>query len=381
MEALAGARSRRLLRLNLDETSLCLHPGRCKGAVFVSPRAAPPVQRVASGARRCCLTHVGVICDDTSLQPLLPQFIIGNERTIKASAVSKLSEACPRCVVLLRRKTAWSNAAVTAMVVRRLARVVAMHEELVGDVQVVLIMDAGRLHYAPEVLKACSECDVWPVYVPAKLTWLLQPLDTDGFALYKACVKKAYQAARARNPEGGGEVVVEEFLQCIYEALRRVLHGRMWGSAFDRDGYGRRQASLGNFVKQQLRWETMEVVADSRPTDAQMRALFPRRAKVPLWKIWAQLDGAARKGSSRLRWFPLRRLPPIAESAAAAALLEDHPSPAYWTRSKARQHRARAAEAAAAASTATSGGPRALARTRAQTRALREAVAASSSAS
>ena len=69
---------KQLLRLNLDETSVCIYPGREAGSVFISKRKAP-VESAPASKRRRCMTHVAVVCDRADLQPLLPQFIIGNE--------------------------------------------------------------------------------------------------------------------------------------------------------------------------------------------------------------------------------------------------------------------------------------------------------------
>ena len=99
------------LRLNLDETSVCLFQGDAKGHVFANKRQYPDgfVQRAPRAKRRCCLTHVGLICDRPDLQPLLPQVIIGNERTFPKASFAALQAACPPNVVLVRQKSAWND--------------------------------------------------------------------------------------------------------------------------------------------------------------------------------------------------------------------------------------------------------------------------------
>ena len=80
------AHGKTVLRINLDETSACVFQGDVKGNVFVSNKRSrdEPMQKISQGRRRCHFTHVGLICDRTDLQPLLPQVIVGNERTFKA---------------------------------------------------------------------------------------------------------------------------------------------------------------------------------------------------------------------------------------------------------------------------------------------------------
>jgi hypothetical protein len=59
------------LRINLDETAICLYQGEAKGTVFASKRRQRDggvVQRVGLGKRRCYLTHIALICDRSDVQ-------------------------------------------------------------------------------------------------------------------------------------------------------------------------------------------------------------------------------------------------------------------------------------------------------------------------
>ena len=85
-----------VLRLNVDETSVCLFQGGGKGTVIAGKRkirdrapdgasaSVEPVQKVTRTTRRTCMTHVAFVCDRPDIQPLLPQVVIGNERTFPA---------------------------------------------------------------------------------------------------------------------------------------------------------------------------------------------------------------------------------------------------------------------------------------------------------
>ena len=67
------------LRLNLDETSVCMYQGDVEGNIMVSKkRAREIVQQVPHAKRRCRMTHVGLICDRPEIQRLLPQVLIIN---------------------------------------------------------------------------------------------------------------------------------------------------------------------------------------------------------------------------------------------------------------------------------------------------------------
>ena len=96
-EALAAARGRRVVRVNVDETAVCLFPGAGRGNLFVrsSQLLGRRGQRVAKWKQRCFMTHVGVLCDEPVLRRFLPQFIIGNARSLPARRRLALRERCP----------------------------------------------------------------------------------------------------------------------------------------------------------------------------------------------------------------------------------------------------------------------------------------------
>ena len=82
------------LRVNVDETSVCLFQGTAKGTVMARKRKfndatasdgpREPAQKVNRNTRKTCLTHVALVCDRPDIQPLLPQVAIGNEHTFTA---------------------------------------------------------------------------------------------------------------------------------------------------------------------------------------------------------------------------------------------------------------------------------------------------------
>ena len=91
-----------VLRINVDETSVCLYQGDQKGTIFFNPRKRPrsaePVQRAGKAQKRTCLTHIAFICDRPDVQPVLPQVIVGNCATFKAGQWQELLAVCPGSV-------------------------------------------------------------------------------------------------------------------------------------------------------------------------------------------------------------------------------------------------------------------------------------------
>ena len=268
-----------ILRVNLDETSVCLYQGAVKGTVFWRKRGAPaeeePVQRAGRAKRRTCMTHVALICDRSDIQPLLPQVVIGNCHTLLQRDWAALVATCPGNVHLVRQQSAWNNRYLCARIVRMLA---AALRPYFATVQPVLLMDAVKIHFHPVVLDACHRAGIWPVMIPPKLTWLLQPCDTHAFQLYKLQLKAAYQRRRVESPTG--ELTVKEFLPCIYGAIRHVLQGRRWDHAFDSDGFGRNQTALSPFVQRQVQLESPLRVLHGEPSPDQLKLCLPARSRL-----------------------------------------------------------------------------------------------------
>jgi len=298
------------LRINMDETSLCLFQGGGKGNVITRKRRAPaaggPAQKASRALRRTCLTHIAFVCDRPELQPLLPQVIIGNCKTFLLRDWPALLGASPGNVYLLRQKSAWNNRDTCCRVVRMLAEVLRPH---LGQFQPVLTMDCCKVHLHRSIVMTCNAVGVWLVVVPAKLTWLLQPCDTHAFQPFKLALRASYQARRAGH--AAGELGINEFLECVYEAIRTVLQGRRWGPAFDADGFGGRQAAVSTRVLRQMGLDHLPAVPSTEPSAGQIAACMPRRSRVPAASFLRPF--AAR------RPVPLgRRLLPWPRAAAAA---------------------------------------------------------------
>ena len=272
---------RRVLRLNLDETSVCLYQGGGKGTLFHSRRGqdprGEPVQVASRQQRRACMTHVAIICDDPAIQPLLPQYVIGNRVVFSLREWGALRASCPSNVVLVRQQSSWNNTKVLTMIVHRLGVVL---RPFLCSVQPVLLMDACRFHFAKPVVAACFSANLWPLFVPARMTWLLQPCDTHLFARYKNQLRCLYQAARARTARGNVNIL--DFMQCLYTVVRTVMQGHRWSLAFDRDGFGSGQAEVSMSVKRQLGIEGNVGVSAGMPSEEQLRLCFPRRAKLSI---------------------------------------------------------------------------------------------------
>ena len=138
---------------------------------------------------------------------------------------------------------------------------------------------ASRVDTNSVVLAECRAAGIIPVVIPAKLTGLLQPLDTHAFAAYKHRVRKAFMEARVRAADGN--VSVAAFLGCVQQAIRSVLQGRLWAEAFDSNGFCTGQARVSQRVMAELDFAAPLAVPSTPPSLEQLQRLLLAGSRVP----------------------------------------------------------------------------------------------------
>ena len=279
---------------------MCLFQGSRKGNVCIEKGARALRAAVPFWKRRCCLTHAAVVCDNPEIQPLLPQFVLGNFAAFLDCDIDALRAACPPNVVLIRQKSAWVNQYMFPDLVAKIAEAL---EPFQARFQPILPLDAPKVHCSRRVLRACRRLGIWVVLVPALRPWLMQPLAPHGVLAYKRPLRQAYQDALIAK---GGDLTMGEFLLCVYSAVR-VLFGVDWEAAFQRDGYGARQARLSERVTRELP-AVRPQAPSTAPSRDEVALCFPRRMGVPLELLFPPPLHP-----------PLRRAPPVPRATAPRA--------------------------------------------------------------
>ena len=100
-----------------------------------------------------------------------------------------MQQECLPSARVLRRKSAWVDTAFMTDVMRSLGRALL---PWAAEFQPVLLMDCHLTHLAAPVLRAAGAAGIWELPLSAKMTWLMQPLDT------RACS----QSSRRRSVGG-----------------------------------------------------------------------------------------------------------------------------------------------------------------------------------
>ena len=273
----------------MDETACRLFYDGTDGILASEPiaRAARKgrlAQNVTRGQTRSVVSLVALLCEDSRVQAELPQYIIGNEHVLPATVVIQLrvEGTLLRNVRLLRRKSAWANDALLASIAQHWGRVLASRR---AHQQPILLVDACNAHLGRRFLDTCSRWKIWLVYVPARLTWLVQPADTHCVALLKALLRKRFHDTLLANEDG--KVRIQDILLHRNEGIRTVLQGRRWKGAFEGYGYAAGQRLVRRGILEVLEWETAPMVPSTLPALRDLEMVFLRKREFPLRKLLA----------------------------------------------------------------------------------------------
>ena len=258
----------------MDETSVSLYHGLAKGNILFSRRSHgrqdAPVQRINKNMLRTNFTMMSFCCSETALQHLMPHIIIGNENTFKAPDFMALLDATPRNVYLIRQKSAWNNKHVMKRLLDLLAFILTPYA---SEYYFILGVDAAGPHIVPETLQGFRNSVVNFVLIPAKLTFLLQPLDTHGFRRWKSCMRREYQRKRSETEDG--KLSIQLFLEVMYVAIKQIFSRIKWRKAFLENGWCDSQQHVSKSIKDWCHIDAMPVMSNDMPSIENIKLLFP----------------------------------------------------------------------------------------------------------
>ena len=276
---------KKILRLNLDETAVRMYMDPVRGLIVTGAEGlrGKPLRSASRRQQRACVSHIAIVCDDTSVQPVLPQIIVGNCKTVLKSMQRRLAPQLRENVFLLRRKSAWVNADLMVNVLKVLGRAL---QPFTDERQPILLMDACPSHLAGRVFRAAARANIWVIIVPAKLTGLLQPADTHVFYRYKMYLRRHME--RIVIASASGAVNTEDVILGMNDGIRYVLQKHAWSVAFDANGF-----SAGQQHSRPKIWWAMGLHQDKITVSAEMLTLeqwqniWPAGAQIPFKDIFA----------------------------------------------------------------------------------------------
>ena len=269
-----GCGGKKLLRINLDETSVSFGPEMRSGLIVVrSSQAARSLVRKQD--TRTNITYVAVICDEPALQEAMPHFIIGSASNVTLAQMAGLKQTDRRNVHIWRnQQKAWNNHFLMQRILAKISESVAHRQ----DVQPVVIVDCAPCHIHKAVLQKARSLGIWLIFVPSYVTSLLQPLDTHGFASFKSWLRQQYSALRAKV--AGGKFDRLEWLRVLQSAKDSFFSQKEWSHSFEDTGARPYCQRLTTELLKYVQPTAARTAAPEQPS-AQMLSLFwPRNRSV-----------------------------------------------------------------------------------------------------
>ena len=269
-------------RLNLDETSVVLNHDDEKGVVHKTAKGKNIFVKKKS-KKRGSLTHAALVCDDTSLQPLLPQLIIGNDNVLRVSDLTALESVLPKNVMVVRAKSSWITIELMIVLLEMLRNILDVHKVTRLPV---LLLDCCPVHLHARVWRAARAHRIYLCFVPASLTWLLQPLDVKILRRLKACIRALYH--RSQISSQSAFVPVVQIIKNLTQAIRTVLQGNAWAPAFDACGYSTDMSRLTSQIKTVFADAgiTNYEIPSNKPDTEQLMNMLPRKGKYELTTLF-----------------------------------------------------------------------------------------------
>ena len=265
------------LHISLDETSVQLWQARHRGWIaFRKYRSVRKVRKKCAShatlkAQRSNITHVAMVCDRMDIQRRLPQFLLASTQVMAARDVPHVNAILPSNVFLIRAKSSWSDEVKMKLVLQKLVEALA---DVMHLYQPILWLDTAPCHLHSSLFDYAGRARIFMALVPASMTWLLQVLDVKVFAIFKRFFKLKFHAKRALSATGVLSCV--EVVELLVLSIRKVLEARNWADAFAALGFSANQDRVDSFLLENLRMARVPALPDGRPTNAEIRCVFPK---------------------------------------------------------------------------------------------------------
>ena len=263
------------LFVNMDETSVSYSFASKVRGLRVSKAALPPgkkrrKQKVAHADNRTHISFLAFLTHLTDVQPKLPQIFLASEKIVPKKLLQELSSHIPENYHFITGKSSWNSHAMMRKAICLLAKSLAPY---MATHQVILILDVAKCHYHQSISVLATSKGIRLLYVPGKLTWLLQPADTHCFSRLKALLRKKWVELRSQSSTG--MISHKEWLCAVISLVPTLLNGVKWESAFKAAGIF--NAQLSSRVMGHLGWEDHKQVPNALPSAEQLKVIFPAR--------------------------------------------------------------------------------------------------------
>jgi hypothetical protein len=266
------------LYVNMDETSVCVNYAGGRGLV-VSRKSLPPgkkhrKEQISSSDAKARVSLLTFLTHSSEIQPHLPQILLGNKHRLLVSLLQQLTPHIPANFHVWREESSWVNHVIMRRV---LCLLVLSLQAFMATYQIILVLDCARCHIHPTIFALATRLGVRLLYVPAKLTFLLQPADTHCFSRLKQKLRQKWMQLKVDS--SSGEISHLEWFIAMLQIVSQVLCSNRWEPAFLSVGL-LDERKLSSRVLNHLGWDSPVAIPNDIPSVAQLQNIFPRRSRI-----------------------------------------------------------------------------------------------------
>ena len=322
--------SGRVVHINMDETGIRLLQIPGQGLITEVARRA---KRSARGLKRAATKHqtrgmftlAVLVCDDDTVQQILPQVLIIGSGIMTARERQSVENNLPRNVHLWTAEKCWMTSQLMARLIRLVRSTVS---KTLPDINIVFSADAYRAHITQSVWRAMAAAGILYYLIPARMTAVLQPCDVAVFARFKKQLAMKMQQ-REINQTAGTTTVPDLILE-VCATIDTAVRAISWRQTFASCGLVGHQREVSNRVLEQLSMQNQTLMPRELPSLNQLKEVFPVNTVIPINCVF---EGVRRKLKPQGAAQPLS----VVEEEP-----EEPPLPAPWI-ARLRRTRARAA--------------------------------------
>jgi len=273
------------LFINMDETSVAFaYPGQ-KGNVAQQqhtgrPQPASYTEKATLSIRRGNVTYCAFSASDMAVQSLLPQIVIGNKKKFTRKLLRTAWAEQPDFVQTWAAETGWINQTMMKRIISVLHNCL---KDLTDEYQIIFVVDAARCHIHKDIVNHACRHNMWMLYVPAKMTWLLQPLDAYVFAGFKSHLKQQYA-----DPEyltGADNEPSITWLRRLWHSIEHKAQCFDWKSAFSKVGLMYQQQQISEHVASFTKSPSHQSFGCCMPSPSDLQYMLGGKLSVPHFQL------------------------------------------------------------------------------------------------
>ena len=225
-----------------------------------------------------------MICDDSTVQRVLPQVIILSKGLITAGDCREAQENLPQHMYVWHADKCWMTTDLMTRLVKLLSTTLKQH---FPEVNIVFSADAYRAHLTKPVWRSMAAARILYCLIPARMTPVLQPCDVAVFAVLKRSLARKIQILEVTRPSG--TISTKDLICAVGETVESIIRMKCWKKTFDDCGLVGHQRLVSARVLGKLSLRNPILMPHTLPSLAQLKDIFPARTIIPIDGVFATI--------------------------------------------------------------------------------------------